>query len=180
MKLDITSDPFAHPPQRVWDLLLDPQVLSKLLPGVEKFEEVGPDQYAVVVKMGVGAVRGVYTGKITLAEKNPPSNYRLRGEGKGAPGWAKGDVLMTLIPENGGTRVRAQADAQIGGAIAGVGQRMIEGVAKSMAREFFAAIDRELAGRKQPTTAVGFSFRLILRIVRDFFASLFGRRSDSR
>ena len=176
MKLEITSEPFPHPPERVWDLLLDPEVLARLLPGIEKFEAVGPDKYDVKVKLGVGAVRGTYDGKVELADKKPPTSYLLRGEGRGAPGWAKGEALMTLLPEAGGTRLRATANAQIGGAIAGVGQRMIEGVAKSMAREFFASIDRELAGKKQTTSTVGFSFRLIIRIIRDFFASLFGRR----
>ncbi len=178
MKLDLSSDVMPYPPQQVWNLLLDPSVLSRLLPGVEKFDSVGPDRYEVVVKLGVGAVRGTYNGKVEIAEQKPPSSYRLRGEGKGAPGWAKGDVLFSLIPENGGTRVNAKADAQIGGAIAGVGQRMIEGVAKSMAREFFAAVERELSGQKVQVTAAGMGFRLFLRIIRDFFASLFGRKAQ--
>lgn len=178
MKLDIASDVLPHPPQQVWNLLLDPSVLSRLLPGVEKFEAVGPDRYDVLVKLGVGAVRGIYSGKVELAEQKPPVSYKLRGEGRGAPGWAKGEVLFELVPEGGGTRVKAKADAQIGGPIAGVGQRMIEGVAKSMAREFFAAVQRELAGQKVEVTAAGMGFRLLIRMIRDFFGSIFGRRTD--
>ena len=180
MKLELTSDVMPHPPQKVWNLLLDPAVLSRLLPGVEKFEATGPDKYEVVVKLGVGAVRGTYNGKVELTDQQPPNSYRLRGEGRGAPGWAKGEVLFTLLPEAAGTRIHAKADAQIGGAIAGVGQRMIEGVAKSMAREFFAAVDRELAGQQQQVTAARMGFRVFLRLIRDLFASLFGRKSEPR
>ena len=179
MKLELASDVLPHAPQKVWNLLLDPQVLSRLLPGVEKFEAVGPDRYEVLVKLGVGAVRGTYTGKVELTDQNPPSSYKLRGEGRGAPGWAKGEVQFDLVPEGAGTRIKAKADAQIGGAIAGVGQRMIEGVAKSMAREFFAAVERELAGQKVEVTAAGMGFRLVLRMIRDFFGWIFGRRADS-
>ena len=180
MKLEIASEVLPHPPQQVWNLLLDPSVLSRLLPGVEKFDAVGPDSYEVLVKLGVGAVRGTYSGKVQLTDQQPPTSYKLKGEGKGAPGWAKGEVLFSLIPEAGGTKVHAKADAQIGGAIAGVGQRMIEGVAKSMAREFFSAVGRELAGQKVEVSQAGMGFRLLIRIVRDFFAWIFGRGAGAK
>lgn len=176
MKVEVSSDVFAHPRERVWALLQDPSVLSRLLPGVEKFEAVGKDQYAIAVKLGVGAVRGSYTGKVELTDQHPPESYRLVGEAKGGPGWAKGSATMTLLEEGAGTRLVARGDAQIGGAIAGVGQRMVEGVAKSMAREFFSSIDRELQGRQVERTSVsGFSLRVLLDLIRRFFARLFGR-----
>jgi carbon monoxide dehydrogenase subunit G len=151
-------------------------VLSRLLPGIEKFDEVGKDQYAVVVKMGVGAVRGTYTGRVALVDQRPPESYRLVGEAKGTPGWAKGEAVMTLVAEGTGTRVIARGDAQIGGAIAGVGQRMMEGVAKSMAREFFQSIDRELQGvRVEKVSASAFGLRVLLDLIRQFFSRLFGR-----
>jgi uncharacterized protein len=138
-----------YPRSRVWQLLLDPEVLSRLLPGVQKFETKGPDKYAVVVKLGVPSVRGTYTGSVEIFDKNEPSSYRLRGEGKGTPGWARGEAEMVLVEEAGGTRVTAKGKAQVGGTIAGVGQRMIEGVAKGTAREFFESVERELRGERQ-------------------------------
>lgn len=151
-------------------------MLSRLLPGIEEFDEVGKDEYAVVVKMGVGAVRGTYTGRVALIDQRPPESYRLVGEAKGTPGWAKGEAVMTLVAEGTRTRVIARGDAQIGGAIAGVGQRMMEGVAKSMAREFFQSIDRELQGmRVEKVSATGFGLRVLLDLIRQFFLRLFGR-----
>ena len=116
--------------------------------GSKKFEVAGPDKYAVQVKLGVPSVKGTYTGSVEIFDKQPPASFRLRGDGKGGPGWARGEVLLTLTPEGDGTAVNAKANAVIGGTIAGVGQRMMEGVAKGMARDFFAALDRELRGRK--------------------------------
>ncbi len=175
MRVEV-SHLLAYPRDRVWDVLLDPDVLARVMPGVEKFEETGPEQYALSMKLGVPAVRGSYTGKVQIVDKHQPDSYRLRGEGKGGPGWAKGDVLMTLASEGAGTRVTAQGNAQIGGTIAGVGQRMMEGVAKAMAREFFESIDRELQGRKEKVTTFRFSIRLMAGIVANFFRRLFGRR----
>jgi carbon monoxide dehydrogenase subunit G len=181
VRIEVTSHELAHPRERVFALLLDPAALARLLPGVEKLEPTGPDQYAVVVQLGVGAVRGTYTGKVAITEQRPPEGYRLAGEARGTPGWAKGGATLTLLAEGAGTRIAAKADVQIGGAIASVGQRMIEGVAKSMAREFFQSLDRELAGSAAgqaaaPVSAAGFGFRVLLDLVRRFFARLLGRR----
>jgi carbon monoxide dehydrogenase subunit G len=164
--------------ERVWEVLLDPDVLSRVLPGVEKFELVGPDKYAVQVKLGVPSVKGSYTGSVEIVDKQPYSSYRLRGEGKGGPGWARGEALMTLVPEGSGTKVSANANAVIGGTIAGVGQRMMEGVAKGMAREFFSSIERELQGRKQKAGAFTFGLRVFLAMIRNFFGRLFGGRAE--
>jgi hypothetical protein len=176
VKLEVSSPVLPHPRERVWALLQDPSVLARLLPGVERLEPLGQDRYALAVKLGVGAVRGSYEGKVELTDQRPPESYRLVGEAKGGPGWAKGSATMTLVEEGGGTRLVARGDAQIGGAVAGVGQRMMEGVAKSMAREFFSSIDRELQGQKvEKTTASGFGLRVLLDLIRRFFARLFGR-----
>jgi hypothetical protein len=162
-------------------LLLDPAVLERLLPGVEKLELTGPDQYAVVVQLGVGAIRGSYTGKMVLTDLHPPESFRLVGEAKGGPGWAKGQATLNLRDETAGTRILAQGDVQIGGAIATVGQRMIEGVAKSMAHEFFQSLERELAGQAPVrVSASGFGWRVLLDLVRRFFARLFGRSARTR
>jgi uncharacterized protein len=145
MHLEI-SHVLNHPIERVWDVLLDPEVLKQALPGIEKLEATAPDSFAVVMNLGVAAVKGRYSGTLSITDKKPPSSYRLQGEGKGAPGWTKGQAVLILVSEGGGTRVTARGDAQVGGTIAGVGQRMMEGIGKSMARDFFAAIERILDG----------------------------------
>jgi carbon monoxide dehydrogenase subunit G len=137
----------------VWSVLLDPAVLARVLPGIEKFEETAPDRYSVVVELGVAAVKGRYAGTIEIFDRNEPESYRLRGDGKGGPGWAKGEAVMSLADEGGGTRVRASANVQVGGTVAGVGQRMMDGIAKSIAKEFFASFAREVAAREpRPVT----------------------------
>jgi carbon monoxide dehydrogenase subunit G len=180
VKVDVSSQLLAWPRERIWQLLLDPSVLARLLPGVEKLEATAPDQYAVVVKMGVGAVRGTYTGKVQLTDQRPPESYRLVGEAKGGPGWAKGSATLTLVPEGAGTRIVAKGDAQIGGPVASVGQRMMEGVARSMANEFFQSIERELRGEAaEKVSASGFGVRVLVDLIRRFFARLFGRGGDA-
>ena len=162
------------PRRRVWAALLDPEVLGRVLPGIEKFESRGGDRYDIVVKLGVASVKGTYAGSVEIADKSEPDSYRLRGEGKGAPGWAKGDAVIALTEEGNGTRIKATGSVQVGGTIAGVGQRMMDSVTKAMAKEFFGAIEREVAGQKQKVSTVGFGLRVLLTLIRDLFARLFG------
>jgi len=169
-----------YPQEQVWKVLLDPGVLSRVLPGIEKFELVGPDKYAVTVKLGVPSVKGTYSGTVEICDKQEPSSYRLKGEGKGGPGWARGEALMTLKPEGDGTNVTAKANAVVGGTIAGVGQRMMEGVGKAMARDFFESINRELQGRPQQKVGVFvYSLRVFVALIRNFLGRLFGKRAAS-
>jgi carbon monoxide dehydrogenase subunit G len=176
VKVDVSSQVLAHPREQIFALLLNPDVLARLLPGVEKLEATGPDQYSVVVQLGVGAIRGTYTGKVALTELQPPESFRLVGDAKGGPGWAKGQATLSLLAEAAGTRIVARGEAQIGGAIATVGQRMLEGVIKSIANEFFQSLERELAGQAgEKVSASGFGWRVLLDLIRRFFARLFGR-----
>lgn len=176
MQLDYTHV-LNHPRELVWKTVLDPEVMSRMIPGIEKFEEVAPDQYSVVAMLGVPTVKGVYSGKVEIFDRKEPSSYRLRGEGRGAPGWAKGEVLMTLTVVEGGTQINAKARADIGGTIAGVGQRMMEGVGKAMAREFFTSLDRELQGKKHKVGAFRFSIRVFFSMLRNAVRRLFRGRA---
>jgi uncharacterized protein len=142
------SETLKYSSEVIWKALLDPKVLSRLIPGVEKFDEIGPDKYAVTAKLGLPSVQGVYSGVVEIFDKNEPSSYKLRGDGKGTQGWVKGDVQITLTAGDGETKVNAKAQAAVGGAIAGVGQRMMEGISKSMARDFFTALNGELQNSK--------------------------------
>jgi carbon monoxide dehydrogenase subunit G len=126
------------PRKKVWDAFLNPAQLKKAIPGCEKLEALGPDEFKMTMKVGVAAVKGTFEGKVKLSDKQPPQSYRLAAEGSGGPGFVKADTLITLTEIDGGTRVSYSAEIQVGGLIAGVGQRMLGGVSKMMAEQFFS------------------------------------------
>ncbi len=128
--------------ERVWEILQDPKVMAKCMPGCESMEEIGPDQYEATVKVGIAAVKGSYKAKVAIKEKEAPSHYVLSGSGSGGPGFMHGDLIIDL-EENGesGTTLRYITDAKIGGLIAGVGQRMLGGVGKMMVDQFFKKME---------------------------------------
>ncbi|OGK96269.1 MAG: hypothetical protein A3E31_17620 [Candidatus Rokubacteria bacterium RIFCSPHIGHO2_12_FULL_73_22] len=136
MKIEGSHDVPA-PRKKVWDAFLDPAQLKKAIPGCEKLEALGNDEFKATLKVGVAAVKGTFEGKVRLAEKKPPESYRLAAEGSGGPGFVKADTLITLSEIEGGTRIAYSADVQVGGLIAGVGQRMLGGVSRMMADQFF-------------------------------------------
>jgi carbon monoxide dehydrogenase subunit G len=138
-------------PERVWSVITDPAVLARTIPGCESLERVGDDEYKMNVSVGVGAIRGTYAGEVKLSDQQRPSSYVMHASGAGAPGNARATVTINLEPADGGTTTLTySADAVIGGPVAGVGQRMITGVAKRMAGQFFTAIDDELSGTVTP------------------------------
>lgn len=124
---------------------MDFSFLSRTLPGIERLEPVDEETCNLTVKMLVPALTGSYQGTVTIVEKEPIDSYRLRGEAKGRLGWVRGDARFELVEEAEGTNVSSQMIFQAGGTLSGVGQRFMEGIAKSMLREFFDAFGRELA-----------------------------------
>ena len=140
-------------PDRVWSVITDPAVLARTIPGCLQLEQVGSDDYKMQVSVGVGAVRGVYAGEVRLADQQRPSSYVMHASGAGAPGQVRAKVDISLEPHAEGTTLTYSADAVVGGPVAGVGQRMMTGVAKRMAGQFFSAIDAELSGEVVPITA---------------------------
>ncbi|RFU20197.1 CoxG family protein [Geodermatophilus marinus] len=141
-------------PERVWSVITDPAVLARTIPGCESLEQTGEDSYRMNVSVGVGAVRGTYAGEVRLSDKDHPKSYVMHASGAGAPGNARATVTIGLEPADGGTTTLTySADAVVGGPVAGVGQRMMTGVAKRMAGQFFSAIDDELTGRAAPVAA---------------------------
>jgi uncharacterized protein len=130
------TENFHAPPERVYTLFTDEQALARCTPGCEKLERTGPDQFTAVLKVGVANIKGTYTGKLELAEKEPPSGYVLKVEGSGAPGWVKGSARFRFEPDSAGTAVHYEWDVQVGGLVAGVGQRILGGVAKMMINQF--------------------------------------------
>lgn len=138
----------------VWKALNDPAVLSRTIPGCERLEETGPDAYAMTITAGVASVKGTYNGEVALSDQEEPESFVLRASGAGAPGTVSADVQVSLTEQDDGeTRVDYDADAIVGGMIGGVGQRMLTGVAKKMAGEFFSAVDDVLTGAAAPPSA---------------------------
>jgi uncharacterized protein len=136
------------PAGRVWDALLDPAVLARTLPGCESLTTLGDDRYAMTITAGVASISGTYTGEVALCDIVAPTSLTLRVSGAGAPGTVEADVRVRLSASGtGGTEVSYAADASVGGAIGGVGQRMLGGVTRKMAGQFFAALDADLTGR---------------------------------
>jgi carbon monoxide dehydrogenase subunit G len=126
------------PRTKVWDAFQDPGMLKQAIPGCEKLEAVGPDEYKATMKIGVGGVKGTFEGKVKLSDKQQPDSYRMAVEGSGGPGFIRGDTVITLTDNGPGTRVSYAADVQVGGLIASVGQRLLGGVSKMMADKFFS------------------------------------------
>ena len=143
MKLEGSYEVKA-PRDQVWSAFLDPATLQKAIPGCEKLEMIGPDEYKATLKIGVGAVKGTFEGKVRLSDKKPSDSYRLSADGSGGPGFVRADTLISLADIEGGTRVSYSADVQVGGLIAGVGQRMLGGVSKMMADQFFNRMSEQL------------------------------------
>lgn len=143
MKLEGSHD-IPAPRQKVWSAFLDPELLRQAIPGCEKLEPLGNDEFKATMKIGVAAVKGTFEGKVKITDKTPPTSYRLAVEGSGGPGFVRGETLITLSDIDGGTRVTYSADVQIGGLIAGVGQRMLGGVSKMLADQFFGRMSELL------------------------------------
>ncbi len=133
--------PFA--PERAYQILQDPAILAQAMPGCESLEKIGPDEYRMKMKVLLAALSGAFEGKVRIADQSPPSSFRLIVEGSSRIGFMKGDGLLNLLPAAGGaaspssTLVSYEGDAQVGGTLAAVGQRLIDGTAKMMIKKFF-------------------------------------------
>lgn len=136
------------PIDKVWAALNDPAVLVRTIPGCERLETTGPDAYRMVVTAGVASIKGTYAGEVQLSDQQEPSSFLMTASGAGGPGTVSTEVRVTLADSgNGSTRLTYDADAVVGGVIAGVGQRMLVGVSKKMAGEFFKSVDDVLTGK---------------------------------
>ncbi len=150
--------PLAITQQQAWDALNDPEVLKACIAGCERMELTGEQQYAVGMAVKIGPVSAKFSGKITLSDINPPSSYTLTFDGQGgAAGFGKGKAQVTLAPQNAGQDagclLQYTVAAQIGGKLAQVGQRLVEGAAKSMADDFFKRFEAEMQKRYPPAPA---------------------------
>lgn len=143
--MDITgSYTFNAPPQRVWDLLMDPAVIASCIPGCEKLEPDGEDRYRARLKVALAAITGSYDGTVTLSDKTPPNSYRLIVEGQGKPGFVKGNATITLRPDGANTIIDVGGTVETGGMVARLGQRLIGNVSKMMQDKFFSCLQSKV------------------------------------
>ena len=145
-RMDLSSSySFKAPPDVVWSLLVDPDIVSACLPGCDRLEPIDEDRYRVTLTLVVAAVGGRYTGTVAIVDKQPPRSYRLVVEGAGGPGFVKGEGLIQLAPDgDGATIVSVNGRAQVGGVIARVGQRLLGSVSKMMLDRFFSCVQNRV------------------------------------
>ena len=134
--------------EQAWSALNDADVLKASIPGCDKVESTGNNQFVVAVVVKVGPVAAKFAGKITLTDVKPPDSYTLGFDGQGgAAGFGKGQAQVQLMPQGTGCELSYSVRAQVGGKIAQMGQRLIDGVARSMAEDFFRRFDEEMQRR---------------------------------
>jgi carbon monoxide dehydrogenase subunit G len=138
------SYPFNAAPERVWTLLMDPDVIASCIPGSDRFEPEGDDRYRVRLTVALAAITGSYDGTIVIADKVPHSSYRLLADGQGRPGFVKGDSMISLRADGDTTIVDVKGTVQTGGPIARLGQRLVAGVAKMMMDRFFSCLQSKV------------------------------------
>jgi carbon monoxide dehydrogenase subunit G len=125
--------------QTVWEALNDPDILRACIPGCETLEKTSETELTAKVTIKIGPVKAKFGGKVTLSDLDPPNGYSISGEGQGGPaGFAKGGAKVTLEEDGDGTILRYTAEAQVGGKLAQIGQRLIDGSANKLAGQFFA------------------------------------------
>jgi uncharacterized protein len=147
---------------KVWELLNDPEVLKSAIPGCQSLERTGDNGFSAVVKMKIGPVSATFKGKVELTDIVPLVGYTIKGEGEGGiAGFAKGGAKVSLADAPAGTLLHYDVEATVGGKIAQLGSRLIDGVAKNMADKFFASFAAAAtggvppAGEADPATPLG-------------------------
>lgn len=139
---------FSGPREAVWELVRDPEVLSTALPGTQSLNKVSENEYEGEMNVRVGPVAGIFSGRIVVSDEVPPESYTLMVDGKGGPGFARGTGHVQLIDQGGATTLmKYEGELQVGGKLAGVGQRMLDTVSKSMTRQGLEALNRALEAR---------------------------------
>jgi carbon monoxide dehydrogenase subunit G len=142
------------PRQRVWEALNDPEILKQSIPGCQTLEKVSETEFNGKVVAAVGPVKATFGGKVTLSDLDPPQSYTISGEGSGGvAGFAKGGAKVNLAEDGPATVLTYSVQAQVGGRLAQVGSRLIDGVARKMANDFFGRFAAAVAPEESPATA---------------------------
>jgi uncharacterized protein len=133
------------PQQKVWEALLDPQILARTLPGCESLDPIGENQYRMRMKLAISSVQGLFDTTVHLTDTQPPTSYRLEIDGKGKIGFVRGGGSFRLEPQGeAATLIHYEGDVHIGGMIAGVGQRLVDMTSKMLIKRFFASLTQIL------------------------------------
>lgn len=131
---------FPTSPTATYELLTDPSVIKQAMPGLKSLEEESENRYKAQMEVGVAGIKGRYDGELEMADSVPGEHYRLVIKGEGSMGFMESDVTVTLTSEGDGTKVTYDGEANVGGKVAGVGQRMLSGVAKLLINQFFSGV----------------------------------------
>jgi carbon monoxide dehydrogenase subunit G len=138
---------FDAPREEVWQAVLDREVLAKSLPGIQDLESTGENEFRAKMKVRMGPVQGQFNGIVRLVDLNPPEGYHIHIDASGAQGFVKGEGDLKLIEQNGGTELQYTGEAQVGGRIASVGQRLMESSAQALIRQGLEAFDAQIQAR---------------------------------
>lgn len=147
MKLEGSAD-FPYGAAEVWEALHDIDMLTRTIPGCTSMAPSGEDTYRIELSLGVASIKGDYEGVIRVTDLDFPRHYLLHGEGEGKPGYVNVKVTCHLEPTDDGTTLRWASEAEVGGLIAGIGGRVLTGVSKHMARQFFKTLSAEMAAAR--------------------------------
>ena len=141
------------PPQKVWEYLLDPEILKECVPGCENFTGNITDGFEAIIVQKIGPVKAKFKGLIFLSDLDAPNSVRISGNGDGGiAGFAKGGADVTLAPDGNGTKLSYDVQAQIGGKLAQLGSRIIDSFVSQMADQFFEIFQAKVEGRSQNLT----------------------------
>src|SRR5271154_1470042 len=128
----------AVPRETVWEKLNDAETLKACIPGCEQLDKTSDTEFQAIATVKIGPVKAKFKGKVTLSDLDPPNGYKISGQGDGGvAGFAKGAATVKLTPNDGGTMLSYAVEAQIGGKLAQLGQRLVNGAAKKVADDFF-------------------------------------------
>jgi carbon monoxide dehydrogenase subunit G len=142
--MNVTGEVIVKAPkEEVWRALNNPETLQKATPGCKSLTEIEPDCYKAEISVGIAAVRGDYESTIKILDKSEPDRYRLVMSANSPVGFVEGDATVELVHEDMKTYIKYNGVAQVGGKVAGVGQRMLSGVAKLIVKDFFKKIAKE-------------------------------------
>jgi len=168
--LEITGEhSIPASPEQVWEALNDPEVLKQCIPGCQEIDKLSDTEMAAAVTVKVGPVKAKFKGKVTLSDMDPPNGYTISGEGQGgAAGFAHGSAKVALAADGDGTVLRYDVDATVGGKLAQIGSRLIEGTARKLAGEFFTSFTELLggetgSGKKEPDADSPEAFKEMLQ-----------------
>lgn len=144
--MDITgSHTVPAPRERVWELLHDPDALQRMVPGCQSLEVETPTRFSATLAVGVGPIRGRFSGSVEIEDVAVPESYKMTLSGQGPTGFVSGEGKINLTEDGDDTLVEVEADAQVGGTLAQIGSRMIQTAVRMLMGQFFDALSREAA-----------------------------------